>query len=548
MHPSTPTLTLTLTLTSCPVHKWNEKKFHYSRYYMLGVHLAIIDHEENVERDVRHILWKQGCSLRHKGRFYQKTTRERTTCVWRDELWDDYEVSMYPQAELSAQPSYLVDMEGVAEARRRVIQPSVPTAATAEAQEAEDAAAAERRSAAASSVDAEAAAQVAASASSATAAACMLQRLGPAAEEETRIALAVLTSEAIAEMKVDALKAQLKIFGLDIQGKKQVLADRLQELLDSQAAPMDLGNGEDPFDTEGGSGDGAGVHATDGPVTALSPVAACALMGVPVEWFEVKCSHCQALLFTRLPTPITPVVCRACNRTLAIRNCEAPQPKFPERGPGRGPRPEQRQFMSLELARLKAQDDALPQSERRTQRQRMAEAAHSFHAQPKPTAAAPAPAVPAAASPPVPSVPPEWQKYVGTYTTVLEGTPHESTGQPWTAAECAALSEHLLPLYQQMPQPTVVVASRPISAYNADLGVVVAAPATGEQPLRKRGIAVLGMQGEPRAAVPPPFVRMPIAERPKKAKHERHIKRKMEAEGNTGGVRRVQRMRPVDAE
>jgi hypothetical protein len=49
--------------------------------------------------------------------------------------------------------------------------------------------------------------------------------------------------------------------------------------------------------------------------------------------------------------------------------------------------------------------------------------------------------------------------------------------------------------------------------------VVVATPVTGEQPLRSRGIAVLGMQGETSAAVPPPFVRMPMSERPKKAMH-----------------------------
>jgi hypothetical protein len=153
---------------------------------------------------------------------------------------------------------------------------------------------------------------------------------------------------------------------------------------------------------------------------------------------------------------------------------------FPERRKGRGPGPEQRQFMSLELARLKAHDDALPQSERRTRQQQMAETAHSWKAQLKPAAPAstvapvPAPAS-ATASPPVPRAPPEllpeWEKYVGTYTAALEGTEHQPTGQPWTAAECAALSVRLLPLYGSMRQPTVEVGSRPSSAYNDDLGV-----------------------------------------------------------------------------
>ena len=58
------------------------------RYYNLGVWMAVLDHNENVDRHVRGERWVRGESLRHDGRWYKKKVRDPPTDAWRKELWE----------------------------------------------------------------------------------------------------------------------------------------------------------------------------------------------------------------------------------------------------------------------------------------------------------------------------------------------------------------------------------------------------------------------------------------------------------------------------
>jgi len=69
------------------LRKYVPKRFHFKRYYNVGMWLAILDHNENVTRHVRGERWRRGESLRHDGRWYTVTVRDPTTDVWRGALW-----------------------------------------------------------------------------------------------------------------------------------------------------------------------------------------------------------------------------------------------------------------------------------------------------------------------------------------------------------------------------------------------------------------------------------------------------------------------------
>ena len=495
---------------SSAVHKWNEKRYHYSRYYMLGVHFALIDHNENVERDVLSVEWKRGNTLRKKGRWYKKTTRAPTTDRWRTALWEEFDASLSPP-ELVTLPTFLVDASGVAAAaeRRRTTEPeareptvmevlaevaaaaaTAPTTVAAVGGAAPIGAAAEAAPMEAEGAISERAVQVAEAAASATASALMLQRLGPAAQEETRLALAALTQEKIDDMKCEQLKKQLAIFGLEVAGKKAVLAERLSRLLESHASAQDVDDGS-PFD--GGDGDdgdadgeraggdlGGGGGGVELGATA-DPLTASLLMGVPAEWFEVACVHCSTRLMARLPLPVTALTCRCCSCEFAVRNPHARQPEMRVK---RARSMHQRQFMSAELKRL-GQEGTVPN------KQRMGEAMKRYKAQPPPPPPPP-PQQPAAPPPPPPPPPPH---------------------------PCLA------------------------TTYNEDM--VVAHLVTGEHRLRKTGVRMLGLQILAGPPVPPPFVAMPLSEQPKKAPGRTRKKREAPASGTQGGPSKRQRRRPA---
>lgn len=468
------------------VHKWNEKRYHYTRYYMLGVHFAILDHEDNVEREILHVQWKRGEALRHKGRWYQKKARAPTTDLWRPKLWADYNKSLEVRSGLELERSYLVDAAGATEAlRRKTIQVPVPVAVPAtERVEPPERTSATTGGAAEAMEDVPAAASEAATAASA--AAMLLQRLGPAAEEETRLALAELTPEAIQKMNLKLLQEKLRVLGLDTAGKKAVLQERLTELLEAQATPQAL-DGDDVFEAgeqdpdadagADGSGDGhegGGAGAVRGPVV-VDATTACLLMGVKPEWFEVNCLNCGAVVLARLPLPMTRVECACCKFRMAVHNTKAKQPE-PLSGRKRRGAPMWRcQFMSEELKKIAKEQPGLPS------KQRFAEASANLKALPASSAAALAAAASTAAPKP--------------------------------------------------PTPATIV----------NPGMVTAVPVDGSQTLVKTGVTVLGLQAEVRAMIPPPSVTLPKAERPKKASHKRRAKSLRTEDAR----RKQQRRRPM---
>ena len=303
-------------------------------------------------------------------------------------------------------------------------------------------------------------------------------------------------------MKVEALKAQCAIFGLDQQGKKAILVDRLSQLLESQTVAQDV-DAEDLFDAadgddgDDGAADSAGEGAGGGDGAAeleptADPLTASLLMGVPAEWFEVACVHCNVRLMARLPSPMTALSCQCCSGTFAVRNSRAPQPKRRLRRKRVGNMPKaQREFMSAELVRL-AKEGTVPAKEH------MGEAMKRFKAQPPPPPPPPPQPPPEPAAPPTPPPPPP----------------------------------------PPLPPPCLP------TTYNDHLGVVPATLVSGGQQLRKTGVCVLGMQISAGPPVPPPFVAMPLSERPKKAAHKRKA-REAPATGTQGGGPKRQRRRPV---
>ena len=70
----------------------------------------------------------------------------------------------------------------------------------------------------------------------------------------------------------------------------------------------------------------------------------------------------------------------------------------------------------------------------------------------------------------------------------------------------------------------------------------MAQPVSSDLKLRKVGLTVLGVETKVHAAVPPPFVAMPLSERPKKAKHKRLPDRKRKKGSGTEALGR--RVRP----
>ena len=327
-------------------HKWVEKRFHYTRYYMLYIHCAVLDHDENVEREVIYEHWKRGSQLRHPGRWYKKKCRAVPTDAWREELWAAYLEELYPFGEAKVWPSFACEAPPAAE----VATPAEAVAATAAT-----AATTTGGLVTAAMVDeaAHAAQKTAAeAAATATAAALMRERVGPAAAAESQAALAALTPELIGDMKVEQLKSQLHLFSLSTEGKKQVLQERLLELLDAQAAPQTVGEDE-MFE---GGGEGGGDAGDTAALTLLDPLAACKAMGVAVEWFHLECSSCSTRLLARVPLPRTTVECGRCHETFVVANTRA-VPRMPPRAKRkRGPGPERCAFMSRELKRLRSED------------------------------------------------------------------------------------------------------------------------------------------------------------------------------------------------
>ena len=511
------------------VHKWNEKRYHYSRYYMLGVHCAVLDHEENVEREILHEQWKRGESLRHKGRFYVKTTRVPTTDRWRSELWVDYEASLCAPGALLPVASFLVDTDGAAAAVEKC---EAAAAAAKKRAESADATKALRSSPPATDsatgglpravrpaapateaiavdepTESTPAEVVASAAAEASAAAMMVQRIGPAAAEETQLALAALTEEKIGRMKVEELKNELKIFALPVDGNKPILAERLMSLLTSRTAPLALE--EDGFDDEaaadeavqgGEGGEGgeaaAGEGGEAGEATAASApmgaLAACLSMGVPPEWFEVACPLCKVRLMSRLATPVTRVKCSSCSGAFAAHNPSAKQPAVPLPRKRRRAPQEQQLFVSAEMKRLKAEQPTLGAKVRLTMSMDT------------------------------------WARR----RTAAE----DPEGDALTALATAAVAS-------APAQPRLV------SEYNAALGVVSATPVDGTQTLRKAGIAVLGLQVSVGAAIMPPHLAMPKDERPKRAAHKKRKRIAVPLSARTGAngqQHKRQRRRPSD--
>ena len=321
-------------------HKWVEKRFHYTRYYMLYIHCAVLDHDENVEREVIYEHWKRGSQLRHPGRWYKKKCRAVPTDAWREELWAAYLEELYPFSGAKVWPSFACEAPPAAEAEAAMAATAATTTVGLVT-----AAVVDEATQAAQQTVAEAAA-------TATVAALMRERVGPAAAAESQAALAALTPELIGDMKVEQLKSQLHMFSLSTEGKKQVLQERLLELLDAQAAPQTVGEDE-MFE---GGGEGGGEGGDTAALTLLDPLAACKAMGVAVEWFHLECSSCSTRLLARIPLQRTTVKCGRCTATFVVANPRAVPRMPPQAKRKRGPGPERCAFMSCELKRLRSED------------------------------------------------------------------------------------------------------------------------------------------------------------------------------------------------
>ena len=66
--------------------KWVPKTQHYSRFYNLGAWCALLDHNENVAREVLGKVWRRGGTPKHDGRWYTQNVRVNSTDAWRTRL------------------------------------------------------------------------------------------------------------------------------------------------------------------------------------------------------------------------------------------------------------------------------------------------------------------------------------------------------------------------------------------------------------------------------------------------------------------------------
>ena len=373
------------------MRKYVPKRFHFSRYYMLGVWMAILDHNENITRHVRGERWKRGQTLRHDGRWYKHKVRDPPTDAWRVQLWEEYRAKVRRRGQAmpalgEEQQGYVVDSvrAGVylaAELRSvvdalidKIESASDPDAGAGEEAEGEremqvggrllpmardprqhGLAAAEQGGTEQAEQGAEQGAEQAEQgatqgaeqhlqqpsreamvsravddvAQRATTAA--LQRIGMSAAG----AVETYTEEEISKLKVDELKKALLGRGLSATGNKKELVARLIEAAGVGGMQDDEGEGEDEDEGEEEEEERASNVQQKGEL--LTPAQAAVAAGVALEWHVVVCAECGAGLSVRLPCAMTPIRCRCCGvRSFAVNphvgTRPPPAPKKAKRG------------------------------------------------------------------------------------------------------------------------------------------------------------------------------------------------------------------------
>ena len=367
--------------------KWTPKTQHYTRYYNLGIWLAVLDHQENVGREVAGVRWRRGGTQKHDGRWYNDKVRVNPTDAWRRRLAATClaEARRRSEGQLAPAPvnaarTWLVDaapstaeaevaamLEGlIARLERSEEQPAAapagvqppspaaaaaaqppPPAATADKPAAEAAATAAPASAAAVTTEqAKAIALAAAAATKAAAAAVPAQ--GQRLETPP-----VLDEAMVKGLKVQGLKEALQERGMSSDGVKKELVQRLLEALQEEAEER-----EEEAEAEGGDeGTAAAAAAVQVPRRTVGATAQADACGVVLEWYLKECPRCKALLRVHLPHVYTPLSCTECGVHFCAFNAHAAA--HPPKRPGRlrGPRrrsPMQRAmhtFLSQELRR-----------------------------------------------------------------------------------------------------------------------------------------------------------------------------------------------------
>ena len=350
--------------------KWNPKAAHRARFYMNGIWCALLDHNENVYREVVRDAdgvvakrWYRGGTLKHSGRWYTTKLRVAPTKAWHVE----FKQAMLVQARawsvgeevvpVGAQPTFVVSASaqggGVASAAEVVAD---EVALVLEQLVAQVVAAAPRQS--------EAHARIAVVAAEATAAA-RERMVGAEPASQLCDALQQLTEEAARGMKVEQLKEALADRGLEKAGKKAELLARLLAALSEEAEEMQLEEEEEDGAEQqpaAAAAGGIGAAARWADPTTIAEAA-----GVALQWHLVDCPACSSQLQARLLQPLTQLSCSHCSAKFVAPNAHLVQlpaaPLWKPKPPRKRSQMQRAQdaFVSEEMARVKlSQPDLKP--------------------------------------------------------------------------------------------------------------------------------------------------------------------------------------------
>ena len=376
--------------------KWLPKANHYVRYYRNGICCAILDHNENADRDVKAERWMRGETLRKGGRWYKQKVRAPTTDHWRTHI-----LSLHlEQAQrrtmggaLVVPPavvrSYVVNDTLAVQWKRAAMLPArrdapqqpparptepvvvggaapAPDASVASVITAEDPGDGDhdrhRRGeedadwdevANASPTDAEQKYMRLLSVAAEATAAALLQDSGGSRLVE----YSALASEDVARLKNPQLLDHLQQRGLPTTGKKADYVQRLLEwIADQDDAASDVSDDEDDAPPVNRSGRDAALLARRA--------------GVSLEWHLFTCPRCKAQLTARLSAASNAVECSYCHTELDCANRDVAAHPLPVAKPlayrKRGPSQRFRNFMSKTMSRLIAEarsavgEDAAP--------------------------------------------------------------------------------------------------------------------------------------------------------------------------------------------
>ena len=90
------------------MRKWNTKQSHFSRFYSIGIHCAVLHWNENVKRTIlgyKWVLGKSGQLASASSRcWYKVAQRAPMTSQWQQTGWEEYLRTLEPAAPVQTQP------------------------------------------------------------------------------------------------------------------------------------------------------------------------------------------------------------------------------------------------------------------------------------------------------------------------------------------------------------------------------------------------------------------------------------------------------------